>query len=367
MTSESTDKSADQVTVADGGEANPEPGQPPQPAGPRQLLGERRLPSDFLARSAIPILLVATFILFSVLSPGLFFTWTNIRITLAAQATVLLLSLAATIPLRAGDFDLSIAANMVLSGALVGLLYHHGVPVVACCLLALAVGIVIGLVNSVFIVGLGLGSLIITLGMLTLLTGLISVFTSNNVVSTIPPALITFANQDILGLPVVVWLGWIIALIVWFIFEFTPLGRYLLFLGGNPSAAALAGLRVARLRTGSYVAAALISAIAGILLAGSLGSLDPSSTSSYLLPPFTAAFLGTTTIQPGRFNVLGTVVGLYLLAVGITGLQLLGIQGWVSDVFNGGALILAIAFARILTLSGGRLRRTRHVASRAAV
>jgi ribose transport system permease protein len=313
---------------------------------------------DILPRAAIPFLLVALFVLFSILSPRLFFTWTNVRIMIGAQATVLLLALAATIPLRAGDFDLSIGAVMILSASVVGLLHGHGVPAIACCAVALAAGIVVGAVNCFFVVRLGLSALIVTLGMLTLLSGITSYLTGDNLVTTIPHSVISLADTRFLSLPCIVWIGWFVALVIWVVFEFTPLGRYLLFLGGNPTAAALAGLRVPALRSGAFLASATISAIAGILLAGYFGSVDPSSAGSYLLPPFTAAFLGTTTIQLGRFNVLGTIVGLYLLAVGITGLQLLGVQGWVTDTFNGAALILAIAFARLFEVSSlGRIRR----------
>lgn len=306
--------------------------------------------AEVLPRVAIPFLLVASFALFSILSPDLFFTWLNVRIMLAAQGTAVLLAIAATIPLRAGDFDLSVSAVMILSACVVGVLYTKDVPVVWCIVAALAVGVVVGLLNSIFVVGLGLDGLIVSLGILTLLIGLTQFVSENNLVTTIPPGVQDFASYRILSLPSVVWIGWVVAVIIWFVFERTPLGRYLLFLGGNPTAAALAGLRVNRLRTGAFIAASMISALAGILLAGSLGAVDPSSSGAYLLPPFTAAFLGTTMIHLGRFNVVGTLVGLYLLTVGITGLQLLGVEGWVSDVFNGAALILAIAFAKILEM-----------------
>jgi ribose transport system permease protein len=320
----------------------------------RTRLMRRLATSDVLPRSAVPFLLVAAFVIFSFLSPHLFFTWTNIRVMIAAQSSILLLAVAATIPLRAGEFDLSIASVMVLCACVVGILYGHGVPPLLCCLVSLACGLAVGLVNSLFVVGLKLGGFIVTLGMLTVLTGLTLFINQSNLVSSIPAPIVSFANVELLTLPVAVWVGWGIALLVWFVFELTPLGRYLLFLGGSPAAAALAGLRVSRLRCGSYVASSLIAAIAGILLAGTLGAVDPSSASAYLLPPFTAAFLGTTTIYMGRFNIAGTLVGLYLIAVGITGLQLLGVQAWVSEVFNGGALIVAIAFARLFEVQRGR-------------
>jgi len=313
--------------------------------------------AEVLPGFSVPILLVAEIILFSFLSPDLFFTWTNFRITLAAQATVLLLAIATTIPLRAGDFDLSLPAIMILCATATGLLYKHGTPAALCCLLAILIGAAVAMINALLIVGIGLDGLIVTLAMFTLLAGLNSYLSGGALITSVPPGLIKFPNDRLWSLSIVVWIGWGLAAITWFVFEFTPLGRYLLFLGGNGSAARLAGLRVGRLRFGSYMAAGTISAIAGVLLAGSLGSVDSTSAGSYLLAPLTAAFLGTTAIQIGRFNVLGTIVGLYLLAFGITGLQLLGIQGWVSDVFNGAALIVALTFARYLDLmKASRLR-----------
>ena len=92
-------------------------------------------------------------------------------------------------------------------------------------------------------------------------------------------------------------------------------------------------------------------AIAGVMLTSSVGSLDPSLSGQFLLQPFAAAVLGAATITVGRFNALGTLVGIYLLVVGITGLQLLGVEPWVSDVFNGGMLVIAVAFATLAAKS----------------
>ncbi|MDT5199090.1 MAG: ribose transport system permease protein [Mycobacterium sp.] len=322
--------------------------QAPMPAsaepGGRVALQSRI--KDILPEMAVPALLVLTFVIFGILKPDLFLTWTNVRLTIGAQATTLLLAIAATITLRAGDFDLSLAGVMIFSAALVGVLYKDGVPAYLACLIALACGTAVGLMNSVFVVLVGLDSLIVSLGMFTLLGGITTYLTNSNLVTTIPIGLQKFANHQILELPLTVWVGWALAAVLWVVFEYTPLGRYLLFIGGNRAAGTLAGLQVNRLRLISFVSGSFIAAVAGLLLAGSLGSVDPSSSSSYLLAPVTAAFLGTTCIQLGRFNIVGTLVGLYLLAFGITGLQLLGLQGWVTNVFNGAALILALAFSR---------------------
>lgn len=309
------------------------------------------LPGLVKSRAAgmgVPLVLCLMFIVFAALSPHVFFTATNIQVLIAGQSTVLLLALAATIVLRTGDFDLSLSATMILSACAVGVLTKDGWPLPAVCLAALAIGLAVGLINAFFVVFVNIDGLIVTLGMLTILTGIAGGLTANNLVTTVPESLQRFASRDWLALPLPVWIGWILAAIVWYVFEFTPAGRWMLFIGGNRSASGLAGIRVARMRCLAFVASGLLCALAGILLAGILGSVDPTSGGGYLLPPFTAAFLGASAIQLGRFNVIGTLTGLYLLAVGIAGLQLIGLSNWIADVFNGGCLILAITAARLL-------------------
>jgi ribose transport system permease protein len=146
--------------------------------------------------------------------------------------------------------------------------------------------------------------------------------------------------------------------ILWYVYEWTPFGRRLLFTGGNRDASRLTGIHVKRIRASAFILSAVISALAGVVLAGSVGAVDPGSAGAYLLQPFAAAFLGTTVIQFGRFNAWGTVIGLYLLAAGVSGLQLLGASSWVSDVFNGVTLVLAVIFATTMRRGAiaGRLR-----------
>jgi ribose transport system permease protein len=258
------------------------------------------------------------------------------------------------VPLRAGDFDLSVASVMVVTGCLVGMLTQHGMSALEACLLAVLVGPVVGLINGLLVVRCGIDSFIVTLGMVTIGYGVATAISGGTIVSSLPEGLTHFAADEFLQLPMPVWIGWIVALLVWYAFEFTPAGRYLLFIGGSRSAANLAGLRVKSYRQVAFLFSGTLSAVAGLLYAGTLGAVDPSSASSYLLPPITAVFLGASAIQIGRFNVLGTIVGIYLLAIGITGLQLLGVQSWIGDVFNGGVLILAVLVGVLLQGRGRR-------------
>jgi ribose transport system permease protein len=117
----------------------------------------------------------------------------------------------------------------------------------------------------------------------------------------------------------------------------------------GPDVARLTGIGVARYRTAALVYGSVVASIAGVLLVGTLGSSDPTIGPTYLLPVFASVFLGATTITPGRFNAWGTVAAVYFLTTGVTGLELLGLSGWVNQVFYGAALILAATFSRVVT------------------
>jgi ribose transport system permease protein len=272
-----------------------------------------------------------------------------------SQAIVLLLALTATLVLRAGDFDLSIAAVMVASAAVVAVLgqkgYSPGVVIPA----ALLLGIGVGAVNALLVVKVGVDSFITTLGMFTAFTGIAYAITDSRVIVGVPDIYIEFARNRLLGLPMTTWYAWILVVVLWYVYERTPLGRYLLFIGGNPDAARLAGINVERVRAGAFIVSGLLASLIGILLAGNLGAIDPSIGNQYLLAPFAAVFLGATTITVGRFNSLGTLIALYLLVVGITGLQMLGAESWVNNVFNGAALVIAVTLAKL----AGRLKGSR--------
>jgi ribose transport system permease protein len=101
------------------------------------------------------------------------------------------------------------------------------------------------------------------------------------------------------------------------------------------------------IRAGTLLFSSVLGAIAGLLLAGVLGSADPNAAAQYLLPAFAGAFLGATAITPGRFNPWGSFVAVYFLLTGITGLELLGLSGWIEQVFYGASLVVAVTLSRL--------------------
>ena len=250
--------------------------------------------------------------------------------------------------LRTGDFDLSIAGVMVSSGAIVGVLSARGFPLLVSIGAGLLLGLVSGAINGFLVVKIGVESFISTIGMFTALTGLGYAVTNSRIVADIPEFITALARTKVFGLPATTWFAWLMVLALWYIYEKTPLGRYMIFIGGNREASKLAGINVERIRFGSFVVSGLSASLIGVLLVGSLGAVDPSIGSQYLLSPFAAVFLGATAITVGRFNSIGTLVALYLLAVGFTSLQILGAPTWVNNVFNGLALMLAVALSKIV-------------------
>lgn len=328
------------------------PQEPTRAAAARRVT--RRAALKWAEQYGLVAVFVLSFVAFSVLLPETFPTAGNIKAMIHSQAIILLLAVALTLPMRSGDFDLSIAGLMTAGGALLAQLATNGTSLGMAVLAVLALGALVGLINGVLIVKVGIHSFIATLGMMTALSGLAYAITDSRIVPNIPSDVLALARTDILGFPSVVWVGWVLVGVFWYLYERTPLGRYLLFIGGGGDSARLAGLRVDRLRIGGFVACSVIAVVTGILFAGSVGQLDPSVSGQFLLQPFAAVFLGATVITVGRFNAIGTLIALYLLNIFVTGLQLFGAQPWVSDVFNGGALILAVTFAKVAAKLGGK-------------
>jgi ribose transport system permease protein len=316
---------------------------------PRNIWGRRGLVA-VAERFGLIVVLLVVIVVFSAILPSTYPTTVNLKIVLSSQATFLMLALAVTLPLRAGEFDLSIGAVAIASATVVGSLTAlHGVSLGVAILVALAAGLVVGVVNAIVVVGIGINAFIATLGSMTLVGGLtLAISQDGQVIVGLPGGLVNLANTTLLTLPLSVWYGWVLALVLWYVYQFTPFGRRLLFVGGNASSARLTGIPVRRVKASAFIFSSLISAAAGIVLAGSLRSVDPTTASDYLLQPYAAAFLGTTVLQFGRFNAIGTVIGLYLLAAGVSGLELLGVQNWVNDVFNGATLILAVVAATLM-------------------
>jgi ribose transport system permease protein len=300
----------------------------------------------------------AFIVTFSIWQPSLFPTSSTLHSVAAQQAIGAMMAIAVLIPLAAGAYDLSVGATINFATILVSVLLVNehwsmwlGIAAsVACCSL-------IGVVNGFLVVKAGVNSFIATLGVAAVV-GAVQTVVSNQS-QPLPPqgnAWMNLTQVQWFGFQAVFWYLIVLAIIVWWLMARTPAGRYLHAIGGNAEAARLSGVAVGQWTWLSLIASSTICGIAGVLYA-SLSGPSLAFGAGLLLPAFAAAFLGSTQLQPGRFNVWGTVLAVYVLATGVKGLQLVTSVQWLSDMFNGVALIAAVAFAVWRQRRAGEARR----------
>lgn len=303
--------------------------------------------TSWVARYGLALILIALVIGFSLAKPSSFATIDNYRAILNNQAVVVLLALAAMMPLVVGEFDLSVAGVLGTAQALVcGLCARQGLSPITAVVIALAAGAVIGLVNGLVIVKIKITAFVTTLATSTVLGGVVVWYTGGAPIYTgVPRSLTRLARGHAFGIPLPVIYVVAVAAALWFISSRLPVGRRLYAVGGNRRAAELSGIRSDRVVVASFVASGLLASAAGIVLGSQLGSVVPGGESTYLLPAFAGAFLGATAITPGRFNPVGTVLATYTLSVAVSGLQQLGAPFWVQPVFNGTVLLVAVGLS----------------------
>jgi ribose transport system permease protein len=298
-------------------------------------------------------------IVFGLWVPDEFLTASTVHSVAAQQAVTGMIGLAVLIPLAAGLYDLSVGATANLCGILaVVLMNDNHWAVVPAIVAAVVVAVAIGLINSFIVVKLGVNSFIATLGMSSILAATLVIVSSNS--QPLPPsstAWNNFTQTTVLGFQIVVLYLIILAFVLWWLLAHTPAGRYLYAIGGNTEAARLSGVRIQRWTTLAFVISATVSGLAGVMFC-SLNGPSLNFGATLLLPAFAAAFLGSTQLTPGRFNVWGTLLAIYVLATGVEGLQLASGASWLSDMFNGVALIIAVALSikRSPSRLGARLK-----------
>lgn len=317
-------------------------------------------PHSWLTRTraesfALPLLWIALVVVFGFLRPNTFVTSSNFANIFGSQAVLLVLALGLSLPLLAGDFDLSVANMLTLSAMIAALLeVHQHWSILLAALVSVAVGAVVGLINAVIVVKLRRDSFIITLGVGSVLAGITFWISNSFTITGVSPALVNWVfARSFLSIPLEFWYGVVACLVLLYVVTLTPLGQRMLFVGQARDVAKLSGVRTDRVRMTCLVLSSVVASFAGILYLGTTGSADPSSGTTFLLPAFAAVYLGSTSIRPGRFNPLGTFVAVYFLSTGIAGLELVGAQAYIQQLFYGGALVLAVSVAAI----GHRQRR----------
>jgi ribose transport system permease protein len=302
------------------------------------------------AQGALPVILVGLVLLFSIVRPASFATSGNLTTILGSQAVLILVALGAMLPLIVGQFDLSVGANMGMASLAVAKgVGDYGWSPATAVAVALLMSTALGVFNGFLVAWIGVDSFVATLAVSSLLSGALVWSTDGTIISgVIPEGLTSFGRDTVLTIPTPFVAVVLLAVITLYVLRMTPTGRYLYAIGGSAEAARLSGINVRRLTMASFASGGLLCGLGGVFLVSKLGSASPTTGPEFLLPAFAACFLGATSIRPGSFNVVGTVLAVLVLAVGTTGLQMLGAPFYIQPMFAGLVLLAASLATRYL-------------------
>jgi ribose transport system permease protein len=308
---------------------------------PRSALG------GFVRRWALLGFLILLIIVFSILRPDTFFTWQTAQTVLFQQTVGASLAIAVVIILIVGEYDLSVGYVLGFAAVFAAVIggkehYNGGITI----LLTLLAGAAIGALNGLLVTKVRINSLIATLGVGIALSGVsVGISGSQTLFAGIPHIIGQISSTNFLSVKSGVWLIAGVALIVYGVLAHTPAGRKMYAVGGSKRVARLAGIQTSVVKVAAFTVGGLLAALAGLLQLGQSGAADPTFGPNLLLPAFAAAFLGATSVRPGFFNIGGTIIAILVLAVGFTGLNLLGAPFWVQPIYDGFALLVGVVLA----------------------
>lgn len=264
-------------------------------------------------------------------------------------AFVAIIALGMTAVIASGGIDLSVGSTVVLTAMVISVAMSSGLGFVPSALLALTAAAAVGTVNGILIAYAGMPPFVVTLGMLSAARSLAMVLSDNKMIYEFGPdhdLLLWIGGGSTLGLPHPLYALIFLAVLMAYVFRWTRWGRHLFALGGNEAAARLTGIPVQPLKVSIYVVSALTAGIAGILMAGWLGSVTTNLGQSMELAVIAAAVIGGANLAGGEGTAAGAVVGALLIEVIRNSLILLGISTFWQGMFIGASIIVAVAFDR---------------------
>lgn len=284
-------------------------------------------------------------VVFSLLTP-VFLTAPNLINILQQSSLNAVIALGMTLVIISGGIDLSVGPTAALSAVIGATLMVAGVPIYLAILAALGVGILCGLFNGVLVAYAGLQPFIVTLGGLSLYRALALIYTGGNPVFGIPPEFRALTNGTLLGIPNPVIIVAVIALLLWILLNKTPLGEYILAVGGNEEAARIAGVPVAKTKVATFVISGSLASIAAMILVGRLGAAEPTIGNLWELDAIAAAAIGGASLMGGKGSIVGTLIGAIILGALRNGLTLMNVQAFYQLLATGIIIIAAMLIDR---------------------
>ena len=315
-----------------------------------------------LGRYSAVFLWAGFMLVFGVLKGDIFLTQSTFRVTFSVGVVTAMLAIAFLVPLAAGAYDLSIGAVMSVSLVVMNWFgVNSSLPSGVVAVGAVVLCALIGFCSGLIVVKFRVNSLIATLGVSQVLAAAaLKISDNRSITGAFSTTWNELGNRNVAGVPIVVLYLLALAVVVWFVLEHTPAGRYLFAVGGNPEAARLAGLATDRLTIGALMASGAIAGLAGVVYSMKVGIYSAEAGPGLLFPALAAVFFGASQFS-GRPNVWGTLIAYFALAFGVKGLQLTFGPGtfWIQPLFQGTALLLAVALASRQGMKSRRSRQDR--------
>jgi ribose transport system permease protein len=304
------------------------------------------LPISFNVRDAGTLIgLLIIIITFSILSP-VFLTMPNILNILQQSSINAAIALGMTLVIISGGIDLSVGPTAALSAVLGATLMVNGVPVPLAIIATLCIGALCGVFSGTLVAYAGLQPFIVTLGGLSLFRAIALIFTDGNPIFGIPMEFRDFVNGEVLGVPCPIIIALMILVVLWVVMNKTPLGEYILAVGGNEEAARVAGVPVQRTKVTVFVISGVLAALASLILIGRLGAAEPTMGNLWELDAIAATAIGGASLMGGKGSVIGTIVGAIILGSLRNGLTLMNIQAFYQLLATGLIIIIAMLIDR---------------------
>ncbi|ADB50768.1 ABC transporter permease [Conexibacter woesei] len=287
------------------------------------------------------LLLIAAF---AIWIPDLFLREETLKSILNQYSITALAALSIIIPLSTGVFDLSIGSTMGLTGIVAAwLLGNTDLSPLVVVVLGVSVGALVGLFNALIVVRMKIDSFIGTLATGSILAAVTLGISGDQILTErVSGSFSEIASTDVAGIQLPVLYMIALMIVIGFFLEQTAAGRYCYATGFNPEVTRLVGVSVDRVRTLALVFSGCVAGFAGVVLTARIQAADPTNGPSYMIPAFSAAFLGATQFRHGRFNPWGTIVAVLMLGTGSVGLLLAGAPTWAPQIFQGVVLIAAV-------------------------
>ena len=307
----------------------------------------RSTPKKLLQSYGTLLALAVIVAAFSLIRPDKFCTLTNF-INITRQISLLvMISLGTTLVMSVNEFDLSVGSMASLGGIIAAVLAVKGLPMAVCFLLPVIISFFIGLLNGWVVARFRVLSFITTLGMSTVLSGVIYRLSGGaTIFEGIPKSFSSLGTAKLGRIPLLSILMVVFVALFFFLLEHTTLGRKFYAIGGNEETAKIAGIRVKKYKTIAFALCAVMACVTGMLIASRVGSANTTAGDGYFLQSYAAVFIGCTVSRKGIPNAAGTLVGAAILGILANGLTILQMPSYMQNIITGGIIILAVIAQR---------------------